>query len=142
MENSNGIPDWLQWIGLIVTIVSGFISALVLWQTSQLKNAFFLKAKLPNLHKKIGGYRLEFNEILASSNQDYKQMRVIQAKVTSILKQAKPSLGKIDKIEVTNAINVLTKQITNESTAWSFYEKLSALETHIGESLEDLHWNN
>jgi len=142
MENSFEIPNWLQWIGIIFTIGSGFISALVLWQTSQLKSAFFLKAKLPKLYKKLGVYRAEFNEVLEKNSQNHNEMRIIQAKVISMLKQAQPSLSKFDELEVKNALEVLTQHIGHDETAWSFYRKLSALEIHIGESLEDLQWNN
>jgi hypothetical protein len=142
MENSFEIPNWLQWIGIIFTIGSGVISALVLWQTSQLKSAFFLKAKLPKLYKKLGVYRAEFNEVLEKNSKNYNEMRIIQAKVTSMLKQAQPSLSKLDELEVKNAMYVLNQHIGGDENAWDFYRKLSALEIHIGESLEDLQWNN
>lgn len=142
MENSFEIPNWLQWVGIVFTIGSGFISTLVLWQTYQLKSAFFLKAKLPKLYKKLGVYRAEFNEVLEKNSQNYNEMRTIQAKVTSMLKQAQPSLSKFDELEVKNAMYVLNQHIAGDENAWDFYRKLSALEIHIGESLEDLQWNN
>ncbi len=136
------IPKWLEWTGLIVTIGSGIISAFVLIQTTQLKNAFFLKAKLPKLHKKISNYRLSFNQLLEKDPNNFKKMCVIQAQVKSVLDQAIPSLSKIDSAKVKQKTVILSSPITNEYSAWKFYEELSALESHIGESSEDLRWNS
>ena len=136
------MPMWAQWAGFIVTVISGLISAFVLYQAYQLKDIFLLKAKLPKLHEHLTNHRKKFNKLLSEEPLHIKSMEVVQAEVISILNQAKPQLSKIDSVKIDKALEDLSKDITNYNSSWHFYKILASLEQHISSSSEDLKWKS
>lgn len=133
---------WAQWSGFIVTVISGLISAFVLYQAYQLKDIFLLKAKLPKLHEHLTNHRKKFNKLLSEEPLHIKNMEVVQAEVISILNQAKQQLSKIDSVKIDKALEDLSKKITNYDSSWYFYKILASLEQHISSSSEDLKWKS
>lgn len=134
------MPIWVQWIGFIVTVVGGGISAFVLYQAYQLKNIFLLKAKLPKLHENLSSYRQKFSVLLSAESEKTNEMMVLQAEVISVLKQAKPQLSTEDSNKIDEVLSKLETKITDNDSSWQFYTVLSSLEKHVASSSEDLKW--
>lgn len=136
------MPMWAQWLGFWITLISGVISAFVLYQAFQLKSIFLLKAKLPKLHENLRIYRERFNMLLANEPKNFQKMSVIQAEIISVLDQAKPYLSKPDANKIDKVHYDLSKKIVNEKSSWDFYQSLASLEKHVASSSEDLKWNS
>lgn len=134
------MPIWVQWLGFIVTIIGGCISAFVLYQAYQLKNIFLLKAKLPKLHENLSTYRHKFSVLLSGEPKKIEEMTVLQAEVVSVLKQAKPQLSIEDSNKIDEVLSKLEINITDHDSSWHFYTVLSSLEKHVASSSEDLKW--
>ncbi len=136
------MPIWAQWLGFAITVISGLISAFVLYQAYQLKDIFLLKFKLPKLHENLTNHRKKFNKLLSETTLHIKSMEVVQAEVISILNQAKPQLSKTDSVKIDSALDDLSKDITDYNSSWHFYKILASLEQHISSSSEDLKWKS
>ena len=144
------VPDWLNFLAAISSIVGVLLSILVYREAKEIRRSFLRKARLPELIADLGKTSKTLSKCLIDwPNEKRAGIKEIHVAV-GLLENVEKKIPDEQRKRIRTAIAKLSKRrlfkkeaVTDatEDQAWDYYNELSAAITALEQLVKDTKWD-